>query len=96
MATYLLTGKAKQDLADIADYTKEHWGRSQARIYLNEIEAGCEKIAGKPSIGKSREEISKDLMSFPVESHVVYYQHKNQQVIVVRVLHRRMLPNNHI
>lgn len=58
MATYLLTGKAQQDLADIAEYTKEHWGRSQARIYFNEIESGCEQIAGKPGIGKSREDLS--------------------------------------
>lgn len=95
MANCNFTGKAQQDLYEIAEHTQTHWGRAQARAYLDGIEDGCQNLANNPGIGKNRDDIAEGLKSFPVESHVIYYICLGENIAVIRILHGRMLPANH-
>lgn len=96
MAEYILTGKAEQDLSDIIEYTQTHWGRSQTSIYITSIEAGCQLLADNPGMGKDCDDIAKGLLSHPVESHVIYYLRQGEDIAILRVLHKRMLPSKHL
>ena len=96
MAEYRLTGKAEQDLVDIIQYTRTHWGRAQADSYITGIEAVCQALADNPAMGKGCDDIAPWLLRHPVDSHVIYYLYQSDGVSILRVLHQCMLPSNHL
>lgn len=96
MAEYTLTKKAKSDLLEIMEYTRGKWGRPQTGIYINNIEERCQMLANNPDIGKNINAIAPDVLSYPIESHVIYYKCQSDSIAVVRVLHKRMLPDMHL
>jgi toxin ParE1/3/4 len=96
VAEYILTQKAKSDLLDIIEYTRNTWGKRQIRIYIDAIEERCQILAGNPDIGKDADELAPDLLSHPIESHVIYYKRQGDDIFVIRVLHKRMLPDMHL
>ncbi|WP_299735521.1 type II toxin-antitoxin system RelE/ParE family toxin [uncultured Endozoicomonas sp.] len=55
-----------------------------------------ELIAETPALGKGRSDVGLDVLSFPQGSHVIYYVVHEQQIIVFGVLHKRMVPLNHL
>jgi toxin ParE1/3/4 len=80
----------------IAAYTLEMWGEDQAVLYLDGIEACCQRIAGNPSLGRKCGDIRRGLQRIEHGSHVVFYREAARgQVVVTRILHRRMLPVRH-
>ena len=49
-----------------------------------------------PSLGKPRPDLGAEVLSFPHVSHVIYYVVYEQQLVVFGVLHKRMVPTNHL
>lgn len=96
MAEYTLTKKAKDDLLVIIEYTRIAWGKQQIRVYIDAIEEQCQMLANNPGIGKGADRIAPDLLSHPIKSHVIYYKRQGADIFVIRVLHKRMLPDNHL
>ncbi len=93
---YQFTDKAERDLGSIIDYTLQEWGAAQANIYLDGLETRAQLLAENPGLGTARETISKGLLSFPYESHILYYQKYAHGIVIVRVLHQHMDPMKHI
>ena len=96
MAKYRLTGTAKKDLSDIVRYTQKHWGQSQTNIYITSLEDSCQLLADNPGIGKQCNDIVTGLLSYPVNSHVIYYLRQDCNIAILRILHQRMLPNKYL
>ncbi len=96
MPTYRLTPDAQSDLIDIRRFTIKQWGSTQSQKYLSELRQTIRVLAETPSIGKSRSDVGSDVLSFPHMSHVIYYVIHKQQLIVFGVLHKRMVPLNHL
>ena len=96
MANYRLTPDAKSDLIDIRRYTVEQWGKAQSKKYLSELRQTIRLLAETPSLGKSRLDVGEDVLSFPHFSHVIYYMAHERQLVVFGVLHKRMVPVNHL
>ena len=96
MTNYYLTPDAKSDLIDIRRYTIEQWGKAQSQKYLSELRQTIHLLAETPSLGKSRQDIGESVLSFPHVSHVIYYMLHEQQLVVFGVLHKRMVPVNHL
>ena len=91
MRTFILSNKAKQDLKDIAQFTEERWGKVQRNHYLKQLDERFHKIAKKPSIGKPCDYIKQGYFKVPEGSHIIYYTNiTDEQVFIVRVLHKRM------
>ena len=57
MSTYRLTPAAQRDLSSIWDYTQERWDLAQPEVYVTEIRAAIERIAGHPSRWRRSDEI---------------------------------------
>ena len=93
---YRLTPDAQTDLIEIRRFTVQQWGEAQSRKYLSELRATIHLLAQSPSLGKSRTEIGPKVSSFPHASHVIYYLIHEEQVIVFAILHKRMVPMNHL
>ena len=96
MADYKFTGKAERDLEDIIDYTLQQWGILQTQTYLDELEARGQLLADNPDLGVERENIFEGLLSFPYESHILYYLKQAHGITIVRVLHKSMDPIKHL
>ena len=91
-----ISGEAEADIDRIADYTTSTWGLRQTNQYLAKLEDGFDLLAQNPSIGRSCESIRAGLRRFEIGRHVVFYLPESDGVLVVRVLHQQMLPNNYI
>ena len=92
MDKYQLSLLAKNDLIDIFQTSIDRWGANKAEQYANEIEAMLVKLSSSPNIGKCRDELFPGALSFPVGSHVVFYQKGEQinNIKVARILHQNM------
>lgn len=96
MAHYRLTPDAKSDLIEIRRFTIKQWDVAQSRKYLSELRQTIRLLAETPSLGRSRPDVGTDVLSFPQASHVIYYVSHGQQLVVFGVLHKRMVPLNHL
>jgi len=96
VANYKFAEKAERDLKDIIDYTLQQWGALQAHTYLDGLETRGQLLADNPDLGTKREAISEGLLSFPYESHILYYMRQPYGITIVRVLHQTMDPMKHL
>lgn len=96
MPRFQLSREAQSDLAAIADYTLERWGKEQARTYIDALHGRLTELAHQPLLGRKRDEVAEGLLCFPFESHVVFYTLADFGIAVVRILHKRQDPFRHI
>lgn len=92
MPRYHISDSAKRDIAGIKNFTVEHWGKAKAREYAEGLRAKFRQLAERPQIGRLRAEIQTGLRSLLAMSHVIYYEVRNMDVYIVRVLHKSQDP----
>lgn len=90
MSRYEHTARAIADLQEIAAYTRERWGASQAERYGEELELAIQQLALTPGIGRERRGLMQGLRSFPVAQHIAFYVQRKDRITIVRVLHPSM------
>ena len=90
MPRYDFTKRALADLRDIARYTREAWGRRQARLYREELELGVRRLALSPGMGRVRADVAPSVQSFPIARHVAFYVEGEGGITVLRLLHPSM------
>lgn len=93
---YRLTPDAQADLIEIRRFTLKQWGAHQSQKFLSELRQTIRLLAETPSVGKLRPDVGIDVLSFPCVSHVIYYLIHKRQIVVFGVLHKRMVPANHL
>lgn len=94
MPGYRFSRLARLDLIEIGDYTLDHWGADQAIRYLDSLERAFCLIAANPEIGRRCDRLRKGYRRIEHEKHVVFYRPEADGVLVVRILHHRILPEN--
>jgi len=82
-----IAAAARQDLADVVEYTAQHWGSAQARRYVLVLQSTFRTLLKHPGLGIARSDLSTRLRSIGSGSHVVFYADAGEVVDVVRVLH---------
>jgi toxin ParE1/3/4 len=92
MATLRFSRNAKADLLRIGAYTVETWGAAQAERYLNGLERCAKMLAGNPSLGRPCGWIRPGLRRFEKGRHTVFYRREEDGVLISRILHQSMLP----
>lgn len=92
----IISPAARDDLRDIYQFGLRHWGQNQTARYLEKLKELLWSLTERPRIGVERPELFPEIRSFPVESHVVFYQVQERHIEIVRVLHARQDPNRHI
>ena len=83
---------AKADLLSIGAYTIQTWGTAQAERYLDSLEHCAKMLARNPALGRRCEWIRPGLHRFEKGRHVVFYREEGDGILVSRILHRGMLP----
>lgn len=82
-----MAAAAQQDLAAIAAYTAEQWGRLQARRYVLVLQDTLRELLRHPGLGIMRPDLGSRLRSIGSGSHVVFYADDGEIIDVLRVLH---------
>lgn len=87
---------AEIDLENIWLYTFEQWGIEQAHRYYDELGTAISGLREQPEFGKHARHNGIDYRYFRVAKHVIYYRLKQEEILIVRVLHERMDAPLHI
>ena len=87
MKKLILSKEAVKDINSIFDYTSVNFGKNQALNYLKGIKKILETIENNPLIGKKRDEIKKNLQSFPFKSHLIFYTVQKNKIRIIRILY---------
>ena len=93
MAIVRYSRRAESDLDGIAEYTLGMWGERQLDNYMGELEACCVRLAERPLLGRACEDVRPGLRRMEHGRHVVFYRKTAKGILVVRVLHRAMMPS---
>lgn len=95
MSEYRLSALAELDLADIADYTTDVWGATQADLYLNSLVECFIRIARRPGLGRASDSVHPNFRRIEQGKHVIFYLPGERGVFISRILHQSMLPARH-
>lgn len=89
------TLKARIDLREIVNYTEQKWGEGQAEKYFDKIMGKCRDLAAGLVSGRKRAELKGSPSSYPVGSHIIFYQETKRNIRILRILHgARDLPRH--
>lgn len=86
MAIILKRPRAKADLVEIWDYIADD-SENRADAFIETINQKLAVLAERPNIGRARDELGKNIRSFPVGRYVIFYMPIQGGIDVVRVLH---------
>lgn len=94
---------AKRDIADILRFTRDRWGKPQARLYRELIVQALEAIAADPMCGSERFAVRAGLRGYHLKRggeparHIVFYRVSSAgDIEVIRVLHDSMDFTRHL
>ena len=91
MPRYFLSKKAVDDLSYIWEYTYDTWSEKQADRYYGLLIDACRELTKSPRRGRSYNDVVPGIMGVASQSHVLFYQLTNNgDIVIVRILHKRM------
>lgn len=90
MASYYLSEAAADDLDNIWIYGLNQWDLQQADSYHQKLMELLTFLAEHPDIGLNRNELGEFYQSYPIGSHIVFFQAYKENIKIIRVLHQRM------
>lgn len=96
MSRVCYTHDAEHDIEKIAEYTIAQWGEKQCAEYLELLEQTCEVIIPQNVRHGRTVPQRPQLRRWRCERHVVYFRRVRGGIEIVRILHERMLPQNHL
>jgi toxin ParE1/3/4 len=96
LSGYQLSRPARLDLIEIADYTMDMWGVSQAERYLDGLDDCFKRLVKTPLMGHRCDQIRKGYRRTEPGKHVVIYRASAEGIFISRILHQGMLPEKHL
>ncbi|MDD3181903.1 MAG: type II toxin-antitoxin system RelE/ParE family toxin [Alphaproteobacteria bacterium] len=88
--SFKLAPAAKTDLADIARYTADKWGKKQALKYASLLDQWFQKIAEGKDISKAILPHNESVRVCRCEHHYVFYLRQEKGQVILAVLHEKM------
>ena len=78
--------RAKSDLVEIWGYIADD-SEASADTFIETVDQKFNALAGRPNMGRHRDELADGLRSFPVGRYVIFYRPIPKGIEIVRVLH---------
>lgn len=92
--TIRYTVRAEEDLYGIGAYSIQRWGTAQADKYIGQMEACFQALAKNSALGRSCDHIRPGLRRMEQGRHVVFFREETGGILIARILHQCMLPEN--
>lgn len=89
-ADYRLSRKAASDIENILDFSVREFGLEKAESYYQSLTQCLRLLSDNPEMGKIEDELRAGYRSFIHESHVIYYMARENDILIVRIFHKRM------
>ena len=96
MPEFSLSKQAKSDILNVTRFTIDRFGINQARSYHESMIECFDALAENPKLGKTVYYIHQGYRRYNFESHAIFYKIEGQDILIVRVLHKRMNPPRHL
>jgi toxin ParE1/3/4 len=91
-----LLRRARTDLIDIARYTADRWDEQQAERYVSDLFGAFQRLVDLPELRRPYGPIAPYGRALE-GSHAIFYRLTDDaEILIVRVLHVRMLPELHL
>ncbi|MBK8455329.1 MAG: type II toxin-antitoxin system RelE/ParE family toxin [Thiofilum sp.] len=90
--SYQLTEDAEQDILDIYVYSYREFGEDKAESYYETLSAHFDLLATNPKLGTDFGHVKAQVRRSTCASHSIYYRLKNNDVLILRVLHQSRDP----
>ena len=84
---YKLSKLAEEDIYQIARYTIQQFGVTQAKKYHNDLKQTFELLAKAPWIGRECTWVCNGMIRFEIKKHSIYYLPKNDTLFITRLIH---------
>ena len=94
--SFRLSPKAREDLRGIWRHTTAHWGRAQANKYLRALGETFDRLAAKPDLGRSCNDLRPGYRRIKAQAHVIFFRMDGGGVEIVRILHQSMDFRRHL
>ena len=96
--SYTKSKHADQDIKHITKRSIIDFGELQTDKYMEGMEETLELLAGDPERGRTfiHGITKKSYLHYRYLSHVVYYRQRKHDLLIVRILHIKMLPEKHL
>ena len=85
-----LSAAAARDIEELLDHSIAEFGIHQTESYYDALTRCLELLGENPELGYAADDIRSGYRRFPHESHVIFYTLQQNDVFVVRILHKRM------
>lgn len=83
-----IKAEAERDLDDILDYSVSQFGIEVAEGYISGFDDAFDRLIRHPQIGAASPELGDGVRTLSYRSHRILYQHCNDTVLIVRILHK--------
>jgi toxin ParE1/3/4 len=90
MREVILRPRAERDIANIANYTIEQWGKMQARQYVATLRSAIQGLGDSALRHPTAEALHPGLRRMPCQRHIIYFLASDRTVEIIRILHERM------
>jgi len=85
-----LSAAAAHDIEELLDHSIADFGIHQTENYYDALTRCLVLLGENPELGYVADDIRSGYRRFPHESHVIFYTLEQNDVFVVRILHKRM------
>ncbi len=90
MSRAYLTRRALLDIDEIDHYSTDRWGDAVAEQYLNDIQAGVQRLEDSPSLLREQPDSSLRLRFYRVREHVLICDVVDELIFVLALRHGSM------
>ncbi len=93
---YRLSKEAANDIDNILTYSITHFGLENAEAYYQSLDNCLELLGRNPEMGTAVDDLRKAYRCFQHESHIIFYIPREQDILIVRILHTHMDHDRHL
>lgn len=87
---YKLSELAEEDIYQIARYTIQQFGVTQAKKYHDDLKRTFELLTRAPWIGRECSWVCDGMRRLEFKKHSIYYLPKNNTLLIARLIHHSM------
>ncbi len=97
-AKYTKSKRADHDIKHIIINSMADFGEVQTDKYMQGFESALCELAAMPNKGRVfvSDRTAQEYLRYRYVSHVIYYRKRQDDIFIVRILHEKMLPKNHL
>ena len=93
---YTYSLRAERDVKKIYKDTFKKRGLVQADKYDSGLLSSVRLLASNPNLGRRSDHIKTGYRRHESGHHIIFYRQRKNDIFIVRILHKKMLPKKHL